>query len=112
MKTFDIAVIGLGAAGAAALSALAREGAHVVGIDRFKPPHSFGSSHGETRLLRTAYSEGAFYVPLVRRAIVLWRELEARTGTRLFEQSGVTYAGPPGDWFVASARAAARRWRL
>jgi monomeric sarcosine oxidase len=112
MKKFDIAVIGLGAAGAAALSALARTGANVVGIDRFKPPHAQGSSHGETRLLRTAYSEGSFYVPLVRRAMVQWRDLEARTGTRLFEQSGVTYAGPKDDPFIASARAAARRWRL
>ena len=112
MRSYDVAVIGLGAAGAAALSALARAGADVVGIDQFKPPHAFGSSHGETRLLRTAYSEGAFYVPLVRRAITLWRELEARTSTRLFEQTGVTYAGARDDPFIASARDAARRWKL
>jgi monomeric sarcosine oxidase len=111
-ERYDVAVIGLGAAGSATLSALARSGATAIGIDRHDPPHAKGSSHGETRLLRTAYSEGAFYVPLVRRAIVLWRALEKRTGTRLFEQTGVVYAGPRDDAFLAAAQAAAKRWRL
>ncbi|MEI9886518.1 MAG: N-methyl-L-tryptophan oxidase [Rhizomicrobium sp.] len=111
-ERYDVAVVGLGAAGAAALSALAQAGVRAIGIDQFKPPHALGSSHGETRLLRTAYSEGAFYVPLVRRAILLWRALEQRTGTRLFEQTGVIYAGPRDDPFLTGAQDAARRWRL
>lgn len=111
-NAFDVAVVGLGAAGAAALSALARAGAKVVGIDRYAPPHAFGSSHGETRLLRTAYSEGAAYVPMVLRAITLWRELEARTRTSLFQQQGVFYCGPPGERFLDSARQAAAQWNL
>ena len=76
---------------------LARDGASVIGIDRFAPPHLEGSSHGETRLLRVAYAEGALYAPMARRAITLWRELETRTGTDLFPQSGVLYAGPRPD---------------
>jgi len=112
MEQYDIAVIGLGAAGSATLSALARSGVRVIGIDRHDPPHDRGSSHGETRLLRTAYSEGAFYVPLVKRSIRLWRELEERTGARLFEQTGVVYAGPRDDAFLMGAQDAAKRWRL
>ncbi|HEY4943192.1 MAG TPA: N-methyl-L-tryptophan oxidase [Rhizomicrobium sp.] len=112
MDTFDVAVIGLGAAGSAALAALARAGAKVIGIDRYAPPHALGSSHGETRLLRTAYSEGAAYVPMVLRAITLWQELEARTHTSLFQQQGVFYCGPPGERFLDSARQAAARWNL
>lgn len=112
MESCDVAVIGLGAAGSATLAALARSGARVIGIDRFDPPHAKGSSHGETRLLRTAYSEGAFYVPLVKRAIALWRGLEKRTGARLFEQTGVVYAGPRDDAFLMGAQEAAKRWRL
>lgn len=103
----DVVVIGLGAAGSAALSFLARAGANVVGIDRFSPPHDMGSSHGETRMLRTAYSEGAAYVPMVRRAITLWRELEHRTGTSLFHQTGVIYGGPHNDAFLGAAKQAA-----
>ncbi len=107
MTAYDVAVVGLGAAGSAALNALARAGVRAIGIDRFDPPHAMGSSHGETRLLRTAYAEGPFYVPLVKRAITLWKALERRSGKRLFEQTGVVYAGPADNPFVASTRAAA-----
>ncbi len=103
----DVIVIGLGAAGSAALSSLARAGVKAVGIDRYAPPHNMGSSHGETRLLRTAYSEGAAYVPMVTRSIVLWRELEARTGQSLFQQTGVVYGGPQSSRFLRDARASA-----
>ena len=110
--TYDYAVVGLGAAGSAALGALARTGARVVGIDRFAPPHDQGSSHGETRLLRVAYAEGAEYVPLVRRAITLWRELEARTGTDLFRQTGVVYAGPQASPFLNASLASAHTYSV
>ena len=63
-----VAVIGLGAAGSAALLALARRGIPAVGLDRFRPPHSHGSSHGRSRVIREAYYESPAYVPLVRRA--------------------------------------------
>jgi sarcosine oxidase len=111
-KTYDVAVIGLGAAGSATLNVLARAGRRVIGIDRFDPPHRMGSSHGETRLLRAAYAEGLFYVPLVKRAITLWKAAERRTGKRLFEQAGVVYAGPREHVFVAGTRAAAEQKQM
>lgn len=104
----DVAVIGLGAAGSAALSSLARSGARVLGLDAYAPPHALGSSHGETRMLRTAYSEGPAYVPMVRRAIGLWRDLEARRDLSLFRQTGVAYFGPQGTPFLEAAKEAAR----
>ena len=103
-----VVVIGLGSAGAAALWQLARAGCDVVGIDQFAPPHDQGSSHGQTRLLRVAYAEGAQYVPFVRRAIDLWRELERACGTPLFHQSGVLYAGTGRSPFLSSSLATAR----
>ena len=75
-KSWDCIVIGAGGIGAAALAHLARRGARVLGIDRLSPPHDSGSSHGRTRLIRLAYAEGAHYVPLLKRAFQLWRELE------------------------------------
>lgn len=111
-RSVDVAVIGLGAAGSAALGPLARAGAKVVGIDRFRPPHDQGSSHGETRMLRTAYSEGPAYVPMVRRSIELWRALEVRIGQSLFHQTGVAYFGPRASPFLDSARESARVWRV
>ncbi len=88
MENYDLIVIGLGAVGSAALCQSALRGARVLGIDRFHPPHEFGSSHGETRITRQAIGEGAEFVPLVLRANVLWKELEATTGERLLVQNG------------------------
>jgi sarcosine oxidase len=51
----DVLIIGLGAMGSMALWRLAGRGAKVVGFDRFQPPHALGSSHGESRIIRTAY---------------------------------------------------------
>lgn len=86
--TADIVVVGLGAMGSATLHRLARRGARVIGIDRFDPPHTQGSTHGETRITRLAVAEGPEYVPLVQRSHAIWRELEAETGETLFIQNG------------------------
>ncbi len=105
--TAEYAVIGLGAAGLATVWNLARMGHDVIGIDQFDIPNNQGSSHGQTRLLRVAYGEGERYVPLVRRAIELWRELERDAAARVFHQTGVFYSGPPGNEFVAASKASA-----
>lgn len=86
---YPVAVIGLGAMGAATLYQLARRGIQAIGIDRFTPPHDQGSSHGDTRITRQAVGEGDAYAPLVKRSQQIWRELEAQSGEHLFEQCGV-----------------------
>jgi sarcosine oxidase len=83
-----VAVVGLGAAGAATLYQLAQRGVSVVGIDRYSPPHIYGSTHGDTRITREAIGEGEHYTPLVRRSHAIWRELEGETGQNLLTQCG------------------------
>ncbi len=70
---FDVIVAGLGAMGSAAAYHLARRGQRVLGIDRFAPPHTLGSSHGHTRIIREAYFEHPQYVPMVQRAYAAWK---------------------------------------
>ena len=84
----DVLVVGLGAMGSATLLHLARSGVDVLGIDRYEPPHAYGSTHGESRITREAVGEGAMFVPLAMRSHVLWRELEQETGRPLLEQCG------------------------
>jgi sarcosine oxidase len=83
-----VVVIGLGAMGSAAAYQLAQRGVDVIGIDRFSPPHTFGSSHGDTRITRQAIGEGAAYVPLALRSQELWREIEAETRADIFTACG------------------------
>lgn len=91
MRTYDAVVLGAGSMGLATGYALARAGRRVLLLDRYTPPHAFGSHSGETRLLRVAYIEGAAYVLMARRARALWLDLEARERppAPLFDPSGV-----------------------
>ena len=95
--TFDAIVVGVGGMGSAALYHLARRGQRVLGLERFAIPHGLGSSHGVTRIIRLAYYEHPAYVPLLRRAYALWRELEAVAGEQLLHSTGSIDAGPPGS---------------
>jgi sarcosine oxidase len=85
---YDVIVIGLGAMGSAAAYQLAKRGADVLGIDRFAPPHAYGSSHGGTRITRLAIGEGEHYTPLAIRAHEIWREIENETGANLLTTNG------------------------
>jgi sarcosine oxidase len=108
MLRAEFLVVGLGAAGAATCHELARRGADVIGIDRYAPPHEFGSSHGRTRIIREAYFEHPLYVPLVQRAYELWAELEELTGTVLYRQTGGLMIGPADGVLVSGAAHSAR----
>ena len=85
---FDTIVVGLGAMGSAAVYQLAKRGKRVLGIDRFSPPHTYGSSHGDTRITRQAIGEGDVYTPLSLRSYELWRQLERDTGRNLLTITG------------------------
>jgi sarcosine oxidase len=93
MERYDVVVVGVGGMGSAALYHLARRGKRVLGLERFDVPHELGSSHGITRIIRLAYFEDPSYVPLVRRAYELWRELQTEAGEQLLYVTGTAEAG-------------------
>src|ERR1044072_3698358 len=103
MENFDVIIVGLGAMGSAAACHLARVGRKVLGLDRFAPPHAFGSSHGQTRIIREAYFEHPLYVPLIQRAYELWAELGKKSGRKLLLQTGGVMIGPPDGALVTGA---------
>jgi sarcosine oxidase len=86
--TYDLIVIGVGGMGSATVYHAARRGLSVLGLEQFDIPHAQGSSHGVNRIIRLAYYEHPSYVPLLRRAYALWRELENRAGERLLIVTG------------------------
>jgi sarcosine oxidase len=111
-KPYDVIVVGLGAMGSASLHALATAGKRVLGIDRFAPPHSNGSSHGRTRIIREAYFEHPAYVPIVRRAFDLWRDLERASGKRLYVKTRGINIGPENGVLVSGALASAKAFHV
>ena len=112
MPVVDVAVIGVGGVGSAALMHLARRGLSVVGFEQHGVAHDRGASHGGTRVIRKAYGEGGGYVPLLLRAYTLWRELEQHSGTALLHQVGCLNIGPPEHDFIRGVIASARAHRL
>lgn len=92
MERFDVVVVGVGAIGAATMYQLASKGIRVLGIDRFSPPHSYGSSHGETRITREIYNSGS-QIELVRRSHQLWEEIERAAGVTLRTTTGGLFIG-------------------
>src|SRR5918996_952230 len=79
--------------GSATVYELARRGLRVLGLEQYDIPHDLGSSHGVNRVIRLTYWEDPAYVPLLRRAYELWRELENRHGERLLFITGSIDAG-------------------
>ncbi|MCZ6916067.1 MAG: N-methyl-L-tryptophan oxidase [Gemmatimonadetes bacterium] len=96
-EPYDAIVIGVGGMGSAALYQLARRGKRVLGIDRFDIPNTMGSSHGVNRIIRLAYFEHPTYVPLLRRAYELWRQVETEFDEQLLYITGSLDVGRPGS---------------
>ncbi len=95
IAAYDAIVVGVGGMGSATCWQLARRGQKVLGIDQFDIPHASGSSHGINRIIRLAYYEDPSYVPLLKRAYELWRELEAACGEHLLHITGSIDASEP-----------------
>ena len=104
---YEVIVAGLGAMGSATTAQLAANGARVLGLDRFKPPHPLGSSHGLSRIIREAYFEDPLYVPLVQRAYELWTRLERDSSRKLLWRTGGLMLGLPDSALVTGARRSA-----
>jgi sarcosine oxidase len=106
--TYDVIVAGLGAMGSATAFHLAgRKGLRVLALDRHRPPHTLGSTHGGTRIIRETSFEHPRYVPLVRRAYECWRRMEAATGRSLLTITGGVFIGAPNGSFVAKSKESA-----
>ena len=110
--TASAIVVGVGAMGSATALHLARRGVQVTALERFDIPHSHGSSHGVSRIIRLPYYESPAYVPLLRRAYELWRELGRITGRELLVVTGSVDASPADDPLFNGALAAARQHGL
>ena len=98
MTAYDVIVLGLGGMGSAATFHMAQRGRRVLGLDAYEPAHTWGSSHGRTRISRETHFEAPEYVPLVQHSYALC-DLEAASGRRLLTITGgyisASQAAPP-----------------
>lgn len=97
MTHYRFAVIGLGVIGSGIAAHLAQFGS-VIGIDQFTPPHDFGSSHGENKMIRAAPGEGATYAALAQQSFEWFAETEKITGRHLLYKTGGIDADYRSNW--------------
>jgi glycine/D-amino acid oxidase-like deaminating enzyme len=106
MQTCDVAVVGLGLMGSAALDALLAAGIDTLGFDPLGPGAVQGSSHGSCRVFRRFNFENDNYTNLSDEALEGWMRLEAASGRKMLVPCPVLEAGRPGSPMVAASRAA------
>src|SRR5580692_1741979 len=87
-KTWDVAIIGAGVFGAWSAYWLREAGLHVILLDAYGAANSRSSSGGESRIIRAAYGEDDFYSRWALRSLPQWKELAARSGQEIFNETG------------------------
>ncbi|HUD85435.1 MAG TPA: N-methyl-L-tryptophan oxidase [Xanthobacteraceae bacterium] len=107
METCDVAVIGLGIMGSAALYNLSQHPGVVLGFDPIQRGAKIGSSHGSCRVFRRFNFESEAYTALSDEAFKAWKGLEDASGEKILLPSRIVEAGRPGSALVAASRAAA-----
>ncbi|NXB01026.1 SOX oxidase, partial [Cnemophilus loriae] len=95
-STHDVIVIGAGIQGSFTAYHLAQRHKDTLLLEQFLLPHSRGSSHGQSRIIRSAYPQ-EYYSRMMPESFRLWQQLEAETGTTLYRQTGLVVLGPPGE---------------
>ena len=110
---YDVVVVGLGAAGAAALYELSQiPNLKVLGVDSYQVPHLHSSHGGFSRIIRKAYFEHPDYVPLLQEAYNSWVSLEKKFQQTLFHSCGVLYVGNQDHNLISGVRRAAELYHI
>ena len=98
-----VAVVGAGAFGGWTALYLRRRGARVTLLDAWGPGNARASSGGETRVIRATYGPRAIYTRMAARALVLWKEHEARWRRQFYHRIGVLWLVESDDQYETAA---------
>ncbi|KAK5869083.1 hypothetical protein PBY51_010043 [Eleginops maclovinus] len=90
---YDCIVIGAGVQGSFTAYQLAKRNKKTLLLEQFVLPHTRGSSHGQTRIIRKAYEQD-FYTHMMDESYQLWSQLEKEAGVKLYRQTGLLVMGP------------------
>ncbi|XP_073318418.1 peroxisomal sarcosine oxidase isoform X2 [Pagrus major] len=100
---YDCIVIGAGVQGSFTAYQLAKKNKKTLLLEQFILPHTRGSSHGQTRIIRRAYDED-FYTHMMGECYELWAQLERETGVKLYRQTGLLVMGPENSRYYQTVK--------
>nr|XP_057935144.1 peroxisomal sarcosine oxidase [Doryrhamphus excisus] len=93
VESYDFIVIGAGVQGSFTAYQLATRNKKTLLLEQFSLPHTRGSSHGQTRMIRKAYEQD-FYTTMMKECYELWAQLEREAGATLYRRTGLLVMGP------------------
>eukprot|EP00794_Sanderia_malayensis_P014057 gene14057-15521_t len=86
---WNVCVIGAGIIGSATSYMLSEKRCNnVLLLEQFPLPHSRGSSHGQSRVIRYSYGQ-KIYADMMPECFKIWKSIEEQTNTKLFNQCGL-----------------------
>ncbi|XP_019717220.1 peroxisomal sarcosine oxidase [Hippocampus comes] len=92
-SNYDYIVIGAGIQGSFTSYQLVKRKKKTLLLEQFTLPHTRGSSHGQTRIIRKAYDQD-FYTQMMDEGYKLWAQLERESGVKLYRRTGLLVMGP------------------
>ncbi|XP_055370201.1 peroxisomal sarcosine oxidase isoform X3 [Betta splendens] len=96
VQEYDCIVIGAGVQGSFTAHQLAKNNKNTLLLEQFILPHTRGSSHGQTRIIRKAYEQN-IYTHMMEECYKLWAQLETDAGVQLYRQTGLLLMGPQNN---------------
>uniref|UniRef100_A0A671KUM2 Peroxisomal sarcosine oxidase n=1 Tax=Sinocyclocheilus anshuiensis TaxID=1608454 RepID=A0A671KUM2_9TELE len=108
-EMYDCMVIGAGIQGSCTAYQLAKNKQKTLLLEQFVLPHSRGSSHGQTRVIRKTYEED-FYVQMMQESYELWAQLEREAGVEL--RTGLLVMGPENREGFSHLKATMQRHKI
>ncbi|XP_036622963.1 peroxisomal sarcosine oxidase [Trichosurus vulpecula] len=91
-ELYDAIVVGAGIQGCFTTYHFTKNKRKVLLLEQFFLPHSRGSSHGQSRIIRRTYCED-FYTKMMEECYQMWAQLENESGTELYRQTGLLILG-------------------
>ncbi|XP_074045195.1 peroxisomal sarcosine oxidase [Macrotis lagotis] len=91
-ELYDAIVVGAGIQGCFTTYHFAKNKRKVLLLEQFFLPHSRGSSHGQSRIIRKTYPE-EFYTKMMKECYQIWAQLENESGMKLYRQTGLLMLG-------------------
>ncbi|XP_077995827.1 peroxisomal sarcosine oxidase-like isoform X1 [Glandiceps talaboti] len=94
---WDAVVVGAGIEGSATAYQLAKNKQRTLLLEQFGLPHSRGSSHGQSRIVRYGYDQD-YYTAMMPEAFQIWHEVETELSIKLITETPIlSVCSPPYD---------------
>jgi sarcosine oxidase len=91
---------------------LSKRGVKTLTLEKYQLNHANGSSHGKTRQLAVSNQKYLTQIPLAKRALELWLDLEKRSGRKLFQRTGLLLFDSKGSERISATLQTAREFDL